>query len=50
MRKGNQSSEKSDPVLAAIIEKIGPCRMQFGDLRFHSLLKRSLSALNGKAA
>jgi len=29
MRKAINHLKKSDPVLAAIIEKIGPCGMQF---------------------
>jgi DNA-3-methyladenine glycosylase II len=51
MRKAINHLKKSDPVLAAIIEKIGPCRMQFGDPTFHSLAEAILyQQLNGKAA
>jgi DNA-3-methyladenine glycosylase II len=43
--------KKSDPVLAAIIEKIGPCRMQFGQPTFHTLAESILyQQLNGRAA
>ncbi len=43
--------KKSDPVLAAIIERVGPCRMQFGDPTFHALAESILyQQLNGKAA
>jgi hypothetical protein len=34
--------KKSDPVLAAIIERVGPCRMQFGDPTFHALAESIL--------
>ena len=34
--------KKSDPVLAAIIERIGPCRMQFGEPTFHALAESIL--------
>jgi 3-methyladenine DNA glycosylase/8-oxoguanine DNA glycosylase len=43
--------KKSDPVLAAIIECVGPCRMQFGEPTFHTLAESILyQQLNGKAA
>ena len=51
MRKAINHLKKSDPVLAAIIERIGPCRMQFGEPTFHSLAEAILyQQLNGKAA
>src|SRR5256885_8538631 len=51
MRKAVNHLKKSDPVLAAIIEKIGPCKMQFGEPTFHSLAEAILyQQLNGKAA
>ncbi|MGA7630970.1 MAG: DNA-3-methyladenine glycosylase [Terriglobales bacterium] len=56
MHKANHQSatrhlKKSDPVLAAIIERVGPCRMQFGDPTFHALAESILyQQLNGKAA
>ena len=41
----------SDPVLAAIIERIGPCKMQYGEPTFHDLAEAILyQQLNGKAA
>jgi DNA-3-methyladenine glycosylase II len=51
MRKAINHLKKSDPVLAAIIEKVGPCRMEFGEPTFHSLAEAILyQQLNGKAA
>jgi 3-methyladenine DNA glycosylase/8-oxoguanine DNA glycosylase len=42
---------QSDPVLAEIIERVGSCRMQFGDPTFHALAESILyQQLNGKAA
>jgi DNA-3-methyladenine glycosylase II len=50
-RKAILHLKKSDPVLAAIIEKVGPCRMQYGEPTFHSLAEAILyQQLNGKAA
>jgi DNA-3-methyladenine glycosylase II len=43
--------KNADPVMAAIIERIGPCRMEFGEPTFHSLGEAILyQQLNGKAA
>src|SRR5271157_4504890 len=43
--------KKSDPVLAAIIERVGPRRMQFGEPTFHSLAEAILyQELNGQGA
>jgi DNA-3-methyladenine glycosylase II len=43
--------KKADPVLAAVIEKVGPCRMEFGEPVFHSLAEAIVyQQLNGKAA
>jgi DNA-3-methyladenine glycosylase II len=51
MRKAINHLKKSDPVLAAIIEKVGPCRMQFSEPTFHRLAEAILyQQLNGKAA
>ena len=51
MRKAINHLKKSDPVMAAIIETVGPCRMQFGEPTFHSLAESILyQQLNGKAA
>ena len=51
MRKAILHLKKSDPVIRAIIERIGPCRMEFGDPTFHSLAEAIVyQQLNGKAA
>src|ERR1039457_5507333 len=43
--------KKSDPVLAAIIERVGPCRMEFAEPTFHALAEAIVyQQLNGKAA
>jgi DNA-3-methyladenine glycosylase II len=43
--------KKSDPVMRRIIERIGPCKMQFGEPTFHSLAEAIIyQQLNGKAA
>jgi 3-methyladenine DNA glycosylase/8-oxoguanine DNA glycosylase len=43
--------KKSDPVLRAIIENVGPCRMEFGPAEFCSLAEAIVyQQLNGKAA
>jgi DNA-3-methyladenine glycosylase II len=51
MRKAINHLKKSDPVLAAIIERIGPFRMEYGEPTFHSLAEAILyQQLNGRAA
>ena len=51
MRKAITHLKKSDPVLRAIIERLGPYRMQFGPPEFHSLAEAIVyQQLNGKAA
>jgi DNA-3-methyladenine glycosylase II len=51
MHKALLHLKKSDPVMRAIIERIGPCRMQFGEPVFHSLAEAIVyQQLNGKAA
>jgi DNA-3-methyladenine glycosylase II len=56
MRKtGRQSAiehlKKSGPVMASIVERVGPCRMEFGEPTFHALAEAILyQQLNGKAA
>jgi DNA-3-methyladenine glycosylase II len=51
MRKAVIHLKKSDPLLRAIIERVGPCRMEFGDPTFHSLAEAIVyQQLNGKAA
>jgi DNA-3-methyladenine glycosylase II len=43
--------KKSDPVLRAIIERVGPFRMEFSEPKFHSLAEAIVyQQLNGKAA
>ena len=51
MRRAVTHLKKSDPVMRAIIERIGPCRMQFSLPEFHSLAEAIVyQQLNGKAA
>jgi DNA-3-methyladenine glycosylase II len=51
MRKAVNHLRKVDPVMRAIIERVGPCRMEFGLPEFHSLAEAIVyQQLNGKAA
>ncbi len=51
MRKALNHLKKSDPILCAIIERVGPCRMEFGLPEFCSLAEAIVyQQLNGKAA
>jgi len=51
MRKAINYLKQSDPVLAAIIERVGGYRMEFGPPEFHSLAEAIVyQQLNGKAA
>jgi DNA-3-methyladenine glycosylase II len=51
MRKAILHLKKSDPILCAIIERVGPCRMQFGPAEFASLAESIVyQQLNGSAA
>jgi DNA-3-methyladenine glycosylase II len=51
MRRAVGHLKKSDPVMRAIIERIGPCRMQFGPPEFQHLAEAIVyQQLNGKAA
>lgn len=51
MRKAVTHLKKSDPVMRGIIERVGPCRMEFGPPEFHSLAEAIVyQQLNGKAA
>jgi DNA-3-methyladenine glycosylase II len=51
MRKAINHLKKSDPVLAAIIESVGPYRMQYSEPTFHHLAESILyQQLNGRAA
>jgi 3-methyladenine DNA glycosylase/8-oxoguanine DNA glycosylase len=51
MRKAINHLKKCDPVLRAVIERVGPFRMQYGDPQFASLAEAIVyQQLNGKAA
>ena len=51
MRKAVNHLRNCDPVLRAIIERVGPCRMQYAPPEFHSLAEAIVyQQLNGKAA
>jgi DNA-3-methyladenine glycosylase II len=51
MKRAVNHLKKSDPIMRAIIERLGPCRMQFGPPEFHSLAEAIVyQQLNGKAA
>lgn len=51
MRKAVLHLKKSDPLMRAIIERVGPLRMEFGEPTFHSLAEAIVyQQLNGKAA
>jgi len=51
MRKATIHLKKSDPVLAAIITRVGPCRMSYDEPAFASLAEAIVyQQLHGKAA
>lgn len=51
MRKAINHLKKSDPVMRGIIERVGPCRIEFSEPEFHSLAEAIVyQQLNGKAA
>jgi len=51
MRKAILHLKECDPVMRGVIERIGPCRMEFGEPVFHSLAEAIVyQQLNGKAA
>lgn len=51
MRKALNHLRKCDPILSAIIEKVGPCKIAYGDPSFESLAEAIVyQQLNGKAA
>lgn len=51
MRKAINHLKKCDSVLCAIIERVGPCRMEFGEPEFASVAEAIVyQQLNGKAA
>lgn len=51
MKKAIAHLKKQDPVLRAIIERVGPCRLEFGEPDFTSLARSIVyQQLNGRAA
>ena len=51
MRRALNHLRKSDPILCAIIERVGPFRMQYRDPSFEALVRSIVfQQLNGKAA
>ncbi|HXZ81692.1 MAG TPA: DNA-3-methyladenine glycosylase [Terriglobales bacterium] len=51
MRHAVRHLKKSDPVLAAIIERVGPCRLTFRDPTFQSMVRSIVfQQLHGSAA
>ena len=51
MLKAVRHLSQADPVMRAIIERVGPFRMEYGDPEFHSLAEAIIyQQLNGKAA
>ena len=51
MRKAVNHLKQCDPVLATIIDRVGPCRMEYGPAEFCSLAEAIVyQQLNGKAA
>ena len=51
MKNAVRHLKKADPILRAIIERVGPCRMEYGPPEFHSLAEAIIyQQLNGKAA
>ena len=51
MRKAIDHLKKTDPVMRRIIERVGPCRMEFDTPVFHNLAEAIVyQQLNGKAA
>ena len=51
MRHAVRHLKKADPVLCAIIERIGPYRIEYDEPRFHSLAEAIVyQQLNGRAA
>ena len=51
MRRAVNHLKKCDPVLRDIIERVGPCRMEYGPAEFCSLAEAIVyQQLNGKAA
>jgi len=51
MRRAINHLKKADPVMRGIIERVGACRMEYGEPTFHHLAESIVyQQLNGKAA
>jgi len=51
MRRAILHLKKSDPILRAIIERVGPCRIEYDEPTFHSVAQAIIyQQLNGRAA
>ena len=51
MRQALKHLRHSDPILAAIIDRVGPCRMQYSEPTFEALVRSIVyQQLSGKAA
>src|SRR5882724_4311827 len=51
MRRALNHLKKSDPVLAAIIARVGPCTMSYREPTFEALVRAiTFQQLNGRAA
>ncbi len=51
MRSAVRHLKQADPILRAIIEQVGPCRMEFSEPGFHNLAEAIIyQQLNGAAA
>ena len=51
MRQALKHLRHSDPILAAIIDRVGPCRMQYSEPTFEALVRSIIyQQLSGKAA
>src|SRR5436190_15316119 len=51
MRRAINHLKKSDPILAAIIARTGPCKMSYREPSFEALVRAiTFQQLNGKAA
>lgn len=51
MRQALEHLRHSDPILAAIIDRVGPCRMQYSEPTFEALVRSIVyQQLSGKAA
>ncbi len=51
MKKAVAHLKKNDPIIRAIIDRVGPCRLEFGEPNFTSLARSIVyQQLNGRAA